>query len=280
MIHKTWWGEAFVDSLESFIDPGRLQRGKAYRTDNRILAFEIEGNKVAATIRGNANPYFGITKEPKYKVKLEFKTIDKKKWQHIIKNLCENPGWLAKLMLNELPGDIQDAFDGEFLLPKSYHDVKASCSCPDWDNPCKHIAGVYFRIANILDNNPMLLFPLKGIEANQLHEELRKSDLGKAFAEHLNTSTDIDIETTTTRFKEITPAPTKPNFTLESFWGSEKKQLPKAFTTDDNNEGYDVIGSLIKKQGDYPNFWDKRNSFIRAMEHIYLQIKIKHKTIL
>ena len=53
--HKTWWGEEFVRSLEGFIDSGRLQRGRAYRSDHRILAFSITDNVVTAKIRGNVN---------------------------------------------------------------------------------------------------------------------------------------------------------------------------------------------------------------------------------
>jgi uncharacterized Zn finger protein len=36
-MQKTWWGEAFVESLTSFIDHGRLSRGRSYRTDRRVI---------------------------------------------------------------------------------------------------------------------------------------------------------------------------------------------------------------------------------------------------
>ena len=186
--HKTWWGESFVLALEGFIDPGRLSRGRSYRTDNRILKFEQNDNHVKATIRGNINPYFGVTKEPRYKVDIKFNTISKAQWQAAIKQIGNNASWLSKLMLNEIPGDIDDAFSSSYLLPKSYDDVEASCSCPDWDNPCKHIAGVYYRIANILDSDPMCLFSLRGISPAQLIVELKKTELGKAFSEFLSSS--------------------------------------------------------------------------------------------
>ena len=156
LIQKTWWGNEFVQALEAYIDPGRLQRGKAYRTDNRVLAFEINKNEVKATIRGNVNPYFGVTKEPRYKVVLKFDQIKPLQWQGIIKTISGNALWLSKLMLNEIPGNIEQAFTSDSLLPSSYEDVQASCSCPDYSNPCKHIAGVYYRIAGMLDLNPML----------------------------------------------------------------------------------------------------------------------------
>ncbi|MGB5445495.1 MAG: SWIM zinc finger family protein [Psychromonas sp.] len=194
LIHKTWWGEEFVSALEAYIDPGRLQRGKAYRTDNRVLDFTINGSEIKATLRGNINPYFGITKEPRYKVELNFKQISQKQWKVIINNISGNALWLSKLMLNEIPSDIESAFADEGLLPASYRDVKSSCNCPDYSDPCKHIAGIYYRIAGILDANPMLLFQLRGLAPEKLHQELRKTELGKAFSEHLTLPDAVEMQ--------------------------------------------------------------------------------------
>ena len=275
--HKTWWGEEFVAALEGFIDAGRLQRGKAYRTDRRILEFATKGSTVTATIRGNINPYFGVTKEPRYKIKLNFKSIVKTKWKKIVQSICGNAGWLSKLMLNEIPHDLNHAFDKDSLLPKSYKDVDATCSCPDYENPCKHIAGVYYRIANILDSNPMLLFSLKGIEPEDLHAELKKTELGKAFAEHLTMPEDIALEYSEHLFTSLESSnkvPTKSQ--QERFWHMGKWD----FEDDEENGSPTITGALIKKQGDYPPFWDKTNSFISAMEDFYLTTKKKNRKVI
>jgi uncharacterized Zn finger protein len=201
--HKTWWGESFVSALEGFIDPGRLTRGRAYRTDSRILKFEQNDNHVKATIRGNINPYFGVTKEPRYKVDIKFKKISVPQREDAIKQIGNNASWLSKLILNEIPTDIDEAFSSSYLLPKSYEDVDASCSCPDWDNPCKHIAGVYYRIANILDSEPMLLFSLRGISPAQLIVELKKTELGKAFSDFLSSPEDTEVVIENTLYPQI-----------------------------------------------------------------------------
>jgi len=278
-VHKTWWGEEFVQSLEGFIDPGRLQRGRAYRTPNRILSFNITDNVVTAKIRGNINPYFGITKEPKYNVNLSFNKIPATHWKTCIETLCKNPGWLSKLMLNEIPEDIQSLFEPYDFLPRSYKVVEASCSCPDYDNPCKHIAGVYYRIAELLDITPMLLFPLRGIQVNDLHEALKKSELGRAFAEHLSLPADIQIEYDESYFPLIVRLTTQDNLNPQSFWGSEERVSHDDGTTEEESESQ-LTGALIKKQGDYPPFWDKQTSFIGAMESIYQHIKRRNKNSL
>lgn len=277
-IQKTWWGSAFIDSLENFIDSGRLQRGRAYRTDSRVLKFNIIDNHIEATIRGNINPYFGVTTEPRYKVSLTFSPISDIQWKSIINTLCNNPGWLSKLMLNEMPSNIEDAFGNTHFLPKTYHDIKARCDCPDDANPCKHIAGVYFRIANILDSNPMLLFQFRGLTPTALHNALKKTELGQVFSEHIS---DIDqVEVNYLSYK-YTPFKTKISSTKSAgvqqinsdrYWGMTDWELPTI-----DQDTIDIQASLIKKQGDYPEFWIRSNSFISAMEDIYSTIKKKNK---
>ena len=276
--HKTWWGEEFVRSLEGFIDPGRLQRGRAYRTDSRILSFKITDNIVTAQVRGNINPYFGITKEPRYNIILEFKKIPTSHWQKCIEDVCKNPGWLSKLMLNEIPADLQTAFEPYDFLPRSYKVVQATCSCPDYDNPCKHIAGVYYKIAELLDVTPMLLFSLRGIPVAELHAALQQSELGSAFAQHLSLPTELPIIYDETYFPPVIEAPAIHNLTTQKFWGSNEK-----IESDLNIEeeaGTQIIGALIKKQGDYPPFWNKQASFIGMMEEFYQHVKRKHKNSL
>jgi uncharacterized Zn finger protein len=319
IMRKTWWGEEFVQALEAYIDPGRLQRGKAYRTDNRVLNFDLNKSEIKATIRGNINPYFGVTKEPKYKVELKFDQITPLQWQTIIKKISGNALWLSKLMLNEIPSTIEEAFDCDSLLPSSYDNVKASCSCPDYSNPCKHIAGVYYRIASMLDLNPMLLFQLRGLAPEKLHQELKKTELGKAFSEHLSLPESVEMQYqqqlyTTTHVKGDQTALTQKNsqplahqtaklnqfwsmpLTIESAENSEKASASEYIDNEGINDGtvqnnsnnrwpkslqesdniIEISAALIKKQGDYPEFWNNNNSFISAMESFYSHTRKKN----
>ncbi len=321
LIHKTWWGEEFVHALEAYIDPGRLQRGKAYRTDNRVLNFDINKNEVYATIRGNVNPYFGVTKEPRYKVVLRFDKIKPLQWQGIIKKISGNALWLSKLMLNEIPSSIEEAFGRDSLLPSSYDNVKGSCSCPDYSNPCKHIAGVYYRIASMLDLQPMLLFQLRGLAPEKLHQELKKTELGQAFSEHLSLPESVKIQyqqhmytathtkRDTTKLAKKTSQPivhqaVKLNqfwampITIENIESASERVHVKNDGIDEvsaevgRNKGWpvkhqrsdniiEIPAALIKKQGDYPEFWGNNNSFIMAMESFYSHTRKKnHKELL
>lgn len=50
------------------------------------------------------------------------------------------------------------------LFPRSWDDIDAHCSCPDWANPCKHLAAVYYIIADEIDKDPFLIFEMRGMQ--------------------------------------------------------------------------------------------------------------------
>jgi SNF2 family DNA or RNA helicase len=62
------------------------------------------------------------------------------------------------------------------LFPDSWEDIETSCSCPDWANPCKHIASVFYIIARELDKDPIILFEMHGIDREEIIER-EKEDI-------------------------------------------------------------------------------------------------------
>jgi len=182
---RTWWGQRFIAALEGFTDHGRLQRGRSYSGDSRILAFAITDGLVTATVRGNVNPYYGVYKEPRYQTRLQLAPLSAPDWDQAIAYLGSRADLIARLLLREMPDTIDEAFAGLKLplLPRSRQDfVLTACSCPDDFNPCKHIAGVYYRLAARLDQDPFLLFELRGLSRTRLHQALVTTPLGQALA--------------------------------------------------------------------------------------------------
>ena len=61
--------------------------------------------------------------------------------------------FMAKLLAGDMPEEIEEAFAGSSgpLFPASADGFDSACSCPDWENPCKHIAAVYFLLAEAFD---------------------------------------------------------------------------------------------------------------------------------
>ncbi|TME65312.1 MAG: hypothetical protein E6I59_05505, partial [Chloroflexi bacterium] len=178
---RTWWGQRFIAALEEFTDPARLGRGRSYASGGRILNYTLDNGTVTARVRGSINPYFGVYKEPIYTTSITIKAISSTDWKKAISQIASRADLVTKLLMNEMPDTIEDAFSGLglHLLPHSERDFKTSCSCPDYANPCKHIAGVYYLLASALDRDPFLMFELRGLSRDALHTELVKSPLGQ-----------------------------------------------------------------------------------------------------
>jgi uncharacterized Zn finger protein len=268
---RTWWGKKFIEALEKFTDSGRLSRGRSYAKNDKVKRFEISHGVVIAEVRGSINPYYGVYKEPLYTTTIEFQPISAAKWSAAIALIASRASLISRLLLNEIPDNIEDSFSllGLHLLPHSRKDFDSECSCPDWENPCKHIAGVYYLVAAELDRDPFLLFELRGLSRQDLQKELLKSPLGQALAVELQRSQRPPQPITAyyTRPQTIAAHPES----LRDFWQSAKR-LPQTIEPPPETP---VAGIPIKKQGDFPAFWQRENSFIEAMETIYEQVKTK-----
>jgi uncharacterized Zn finger protein len=274
---RTWWGDQFIKALEAFTDDNRLKRGRSYASGGKVKSFEIEKNKITAKVRGSINPYFGVYKEPTYNIVIEITPIAKTRWHEAIQKLSAKASIVSRLLLNEVPENIEETFTqmGLHLLPHSSKDFKTSCSCPDYANPCKHIAGVYYLVASQLDNNPFLLFELRGLSKTELQEKLAASPLGKALSIALDEQ-ELNIETCQTFYTkpEKQSVNQKPN--LREFWLGSRR-LPSTVSVT-NDSGVSAI--LIKKEGDFPGFWQKDRSFITTMEELYRRIKTKNQNLM
>ncbi|MBF0555571.1 MAG: SWIM zinc finger family protein [Nitrospirae bacterium] len=271
---RTWWGKRFIEALEEFTDDARLGRGRSYARGGKILKYQIDNGQVTATVRGSINPYFGVYKEPKYQTSIEITKISKEKWSKVINTISVRAGFVAKLLMNEMPDNIETVFSemALHLLPHNEKDIKTECSCPDWANPCKHIAGVYYLVASELDNDPFLMFELRGLSRIDLQTELRKSPLGKLLSEELDKKEPM-LEEADTYYTEPATEEIKDSLSIKEFWRGEK-MLPQAIEPISSSG---VSAVLIKKQGDYPAFWDIDNSFVEVMEQIYAQIRTKNR---
>jgi uncharacterized Zn finger protein len=78
-------------------------------------------------------------------------------------------------LAGEMPADIEAVFQsiGLSLFPRSLKDIVFTCSCPDWGDPCKHAAAVYYLLAEQLDADPFILMHLRGRTREQVLAVLR-----------------------------------------------------------------------------------------------------------
>jgi uncharacterized Zn finger protein len=268
---RTWWGQRFLAALEQFTDAGRLGRGRSYARNGRILDYKLANGAVQARVRGSINPYFGVYEEPLYQTTIKITQISPPDWKRTIGRIGARADLVARLLQQEMPDRIEEVFAAEdlLLLPHSQRDFATSCSCPDYENPCKHIAGVYYLLAAALDRDPFLLFALRGLDRQKLQDELVKTPLGQILAAALEPDAlpPAPVESFYTR---PTPEPATSLPSHREFWiGAKRLPAPPS------PPQVRVPALLVKKQGDYPAFWHKDGSFIGVMEELYERVRTK-----
>lgn len=159
---KTRWGQKWVDSMLQFGRPFRMQRGIRYAQEERIANITISPGMIFATVQGTA--------PTPYRVKVLFDTIPEDVWYNISLKIAEKAYYTIKLLENTIPEDFEEIFEelGYDLFPRSTTNLNASCSCPDKEVPCKHIAATVLYVARVFDFDPFLLLKLRGKEREEL----------------------------------------------------------------------------------------------------------------
>lgn len=164
---ETWWANRWTSALESFGWASRLQRGRSYARSGHVLFYDVTAGAITARVQGS--------RVRPYSVSIRLKALDDRSWHRVAGVMARQAAFAAVLLAGEMPRDIETAFveAGTSLFPQSRRDLESSCSCPDWANPCKHVAAVAYVLAEAFDRDPFLLFQLRGRTREQLLEELQ-----------------------------------------------------------------------------------------------------------
>lgn len=144
------------------------------------------------------------------------------------------------------------------LFPARRGDLTTNCSCPDWANPCKHIAAVYYLSGERFDQDPFLLFELSGRSKEQVVAALRERRAAEA-APTLSTCTPDAVEAV-----EVPALDT----CMDAYWrmGTGLEEL--AFDI-----AYPDVEMALLKRLDTPDLpgWDAR-SFRAQMARVYDEV--------
>jgi len=167
----TWWGQRWIEALEAVLggDASRLARGRTYARAGRAHDLAVEAGVVTAQVTG--------TRATPYAIRIELVQLDDAAWQRAIACMVVEARFSAELLAGRMPKEIDEAFRAAdaSLFPRRRADLVTSCSCPDWGNPCKHVAATHYVLGEALDRDPFLLFELRGRTKQQVLRALRSA---------------------------------------------------------------------------------------------------------
>jgi uncharacterized Zn finger protein len=191
---KSWWASRWIAALEHLVTPGRLSRGRTYARVGQVVSLDITREGVNARVQGSeAEPY---------SVQIRFTPLTDDEWNRVIDAMSSQALYAARLLSREMPETIEEVFTsvGVSLFPARGSDMVTTCTCQDWRKrraaiaatggvqadkvpewrvmPCKHIAAVYYLLGERFDEDPFLMFLLRGRSQDEIVAALRSRRAG------------------------------------------------------------------------------------------------------
>jgi SNF2 family DNA or RNA helicase/uncharacterized Zn finger protein len=170
----TPWGKWFIDILDSYKMGERLERGRRYANAGRVLSLELRNGRAAAKVEGNSSPFYRVT--------IRFPPLNEA--EQVYKIIENDTPLLARIAAGELPETFLEQLKkkGINLIPRRWQEMKRSCTCPDWGDPCKHMAALYYIIAREIDADPHVLFRLRGMDIEERFGKAAVRSIAQPFA--------------------------------------------------------------------------------------------------
>lgn len=113
-------------TVAGMADPPRFRRGKAYLADRSVTRLEVSEGVLLGTVVGTRPEPYHVT---------------------VTVEMISRPDGL---------GSVPDRTHVARLIPRS-EELLVSCTCPDWDDPCKHGVAALLALANEFGPRPELL---------------------------------------------------------------------------------------------------------------------------
>ena len=171
-IARSFWGQAWCEHLEKFSDyKNRLPRGRTYVRNGSVCHLQISKGRIDAMVAGNHI----------YDISIKIDMLPKRQWKEIQKQCAGSISSVVELLQGKLSDSVMrtvtDQRTGLFPKPSEIH---LNCNCPDWADLCKHLAAVLYGVGTRLDENPSLLFTLRGVDQRELVTDEVHVDTGEA----------------------------------------------------------------------------------------------------
>jgi uncharacterized Zn finger protein len=249
---ESWWAKRWIAVLESFNIGARLGRGRSYARRGQVVSIAVAKGSVTAAVQG--------TRAKPYGVAITVKSLSGPEWNKILKALSEQVIFAAKLLAGEMPDNIEDVFKEQkiSLFPQKLKDLHTSCSCPDWSNPCKHIAAVYYLIGEEFDRDPFLIFKLRGMDRDELVRGLGQINGNRKEKRRQPGSKIEEPEPAFSQAPE--PLPADPDL----FWRSPGRDRPEEKEVSIPR----LSAALVKRLGSFP-LWRGEEHFVESLERVY-----------
>lgn len=168
-VAQTEWGKRWERMFTHATDQARLSRGRSNARKGRVLSVNVQGLHIKAEVSGNEYKPYIVTIDM-------LNPYSTAQWNDYIRHFSDKSYYLAHFLAGVMPSDSDMLFDSE-TNPLVHSSLESgclvSCNCYDWDPYCKHVLAVLYILTEMIDENPLLLFQLRGRAIEDIIKTIR-----------------------------------------------------------------------------------------------------------
>ena len=200
---ETWVAQRWLRLMERMFNADVLAEAFTYARAGQTVSMDVQPGVIKARVQGRA---------PRaYTLQMRLTPMNEQQWETVIAAMAGGAIYAARLLAGEMPPNLGELFQQHDLelVPSDAANLEVSCSCAETD-PCKHAAAVGYLLTERLNSEPLLIFTLYGMPAQQVLDRLREA---RAIHTHGVASAHADPLIPESQFE---PLPLES--TLEQFW--------------------------------------------------------------
>src|SRR5262245_9609282 len=160
---KTFWGRAWCDNLAAYAALiNRLERGRSYLRNGLVIHLGIEAGAGTAL----------VSRSEGYQVDVRLQPMARQRWRAHARAGAGKIDSVVELLAGRFDEGVMDQVcrqdTGLFPAPA---EIRYRCTCPDGARGswlCKHVAATLYGVGVRLDDDPEMLFRLRGVAHTEL----------------------------------------------------------------------------------------------------------------
>jgi uncharacterized Zn finger protein len=163
-----WVGRGWLQLMSQSFSPDVLEEGLAYARSGQVVSLEVLPGRAQADVQGRAS-------RP-YATAITWPTLAPRQWEGVIGAMAGEAMYAAKLLAGELPPAVAAlcaSLEAD-LIPTDGKGMLWECRCAR-GKPCRHLAAAAYLLLERLEDDPLLIFTLRGLPAPLLIERLRET---------------------------------------------------------------------------------------------------------
>jgi len=236
----------------------RIGKGKIYARTKNICGLKVSSGKIQAVVQEK--------EKIGYHVVIQVDVLSHHQWDKILDILADKAIFIIKLLSGEMPENINDILVdmGISLFPQSRESFHIFCTCNDGNILCRHAAAVFYAFTMKLEEDPLLLFTLSGMDRKRLNDSLRERRSIRA-----NGCKDEDQEV----YGDLQSDEQLDWYAMENFWigGMSKASINITISPPSTEE------FIFNKLGE-PTFFGGKRDMVRQLKRDYRRILSKALT--